>query len=54
MAMRFCVRVMVSVNDLLGSASPHKDGYRFGVERRIVRDVSRIGEEKLKLMWSRL
>jgi hypothetical protein len=50
----FSVTMMVFVNHLLGSASPHEDGYRFGVERRIVRYVPRIGEKKLKLMWSRL
>jgi hypothetical protein len=50
----FGVSMMVFANHLFGSASPHENGYLFGVERRIVRYVPRIGEKKLKLMWSRL
>ena len=42
------------MDDFLGAAVPHKHRNWLGVERRIMRYVLRIGEQKLQLMGTRL
>lgn len=42
------------MDDFLGPAVPHKHRNWFGVERRLMWYVLRIGEQKLQLMGTRL
>ena len=42
------------MDDFLGPAVPHKHRNRLGIERRIMRYVMRVGEQKLQLMGTGL